>query len=75
MKKIEELYNYANTKNIKIKNFTDKENQINGKCIYDTKKCCIYLNNFIKNEVEKKCILAEEIRTLRNWYNMQYFKY
>ena len=28
MKKIQELYNYANSKNIQIKTFTDKEKQL-----------------------------------------------
>lgn len=60
MKK-EDLYNYADSKNIKIKNFTDKEKQLNGACIYDTNKCDIYLNTAIETEVEEKCILAEEI--------------
>lgn len=61
MKKIQELYNYADSKNIKIKNFTDKEKQLNGVCLYDTKKCNIYLNTAIETEVEEKCVLAEEI--------------
>lgn len=61
MKKIQELYNYADSKNIKIKNFTDKEKQLNGACLYDTNKCNIYLNTAIETEVEEKCVLAEEI--------------
>ena len=61
MKKIQELYNYAESKNIQIKTFTDKEKQLNGACLYDTKKCNIYLNTAIETEVEEKCVLAEEI--------------
>lgn len=61
MKKIEELYNYATSKNIKIKNFTDKERQLNGACLYNNEKCNIYLNTAIETEVEEKCVLAEEI--------------
>ncbi len=61
MKKLEDLYSYAENKNIKIKNFTDKEMQLNGSCLYDAKKCNIYLNTAIETETEKKCILAEEI--------------
>lgn len=61
MKKIQELYNYADSKNIQIKTFTDKEKQLNGACLYDTKKCNIYLNTAIETEVEEKCVLAEEI--------------
>lgn len=61
MRKIQDLYNYADSKNIKIKNFTDKEKQLNGACLYDTNKCNIYLNTAIETEVEEKCVLAEEI--------------
>ena len=61
MKKIEELYNYADNQNIKIKNFTDNEKKINGICLYDNKICNIYINTAIESEVEEKCVLAEEI--------------
>lgn len=61
MKKIEELYDYATSKNIKIKNFTDKERELNGACLYNNEKCNIYLNTAIETEVEEKCVLAEEI--------------
>lgn len=61
MKKIEEFYDYANNKNINIKKFTDKENKLNGACLYNTNKCNIYLNTAIETEIEEKCILAEEI--------------
>lgn len=58
---LEDLYNYADNENIKIKNFTDKENSLNGTCLYNKKSCNIYLNTEIENEIEKKCVLAEEI--------------
>lgn len=61
MKKLEEFYNYADNKNIKIKNFIDKERKMDGACLYDTKKCNIYLNKAIETEIEEKCVLAEEI--------------
>ncbi len=60
-KEINYFYNYAKEKNIKIKLFTDEEKKLNCKCIYNTKKCNIYLNTEIKNEIQEKCILAEEI--------------
>lgn len=61
IKDINYFYEYAKEKNIKIKNFSDKEKKLNGKCIYNTKKCNIFMNTEIKNEIEEKCILAEEI--------------
>lgn len=60
-KDINYFYNYAKEKNIKIKEFTNKEKNLNGKCIYNTEKCNIYINNAINNEIEEKCILAEEL--------------
>lgn len=60
-KDINYFYNYAKEKNIKIKEFTNKEKILNGKCIYNIEKCNIYLNNAVDSEIERKCILAEEL--------------
>ena len=61
MKTLEDLYKYTKDKNIRLKNFIDKENKINGMCLYNKNKCNIYMNTNINNEIEEKCVLAEEI--------------
>jgi len=66
MKNIEDLYNYAKNKNIKVKrkNFEKEfgENiDIKGLCLTDMKKCNIYLDTQFNNTAEEKCVLAEEI--------------
>lgn len=61
MKKLINLYNTAEKENIKVKKKDFKDFQANGLCLYDTKKCNIYLNKNIETETEEKCTLAEEI--------------
>ena len=66
MKNIEDLYNYAKDKNIKIKrkNFEKEfgENiDVKGLCLTNMKKCNIYLDTHFNNTTEEKCVLAEEI--------------
>lgn len=66
MKNIEDLYNYAKDKNIKVKrkNFEKEfgENiDVKGLCLTDMKKCNIYLDTQFSNTTEEKCVLAEEI--------------
>ncbi len=52
------FYDFADKNKIKI--IECDLGQAKGLCIYDSKKCNIYINNNI-NGVEKKCVLAEEI--------------
>lgn len=66
MKNIEDLYNYAKDKNIKVKrkNFEKEfgENiDVKGLCLTNMKKCNIYLDTQFNNTTEEKCVLAEEI--------------
>lgn len=66
MKNIDDLYNYAKDKNIKVKrkNFEKEfgENiDVKGLCLTDMKKCNIYLDTKFNNTTEEKCVLAEEI--------------
>lgn len=61
MKKLINLYNTAEKENINIKEKDFKDFQANGLCLYDTKRCNIYLNKNIETETEEKCVLAEEI--------------
>lgn len=61
MKNLINLYNTAEKENIKVKKKDFKDFQANGLCLYDDKKCNIYLNKNIKTETEEKCVLAEEI--------------
>ena len=61
MKTLEDLYNYANEENIKIKDYNFGGDFWKGHCIYDKfNNCMIFLN---KNSdcVSKKCVLAHEI--------------
>lgn len=59
MKKLSDLYNYASSRNIKVKRKNLNEN-IKGACLYNIEKCKIYLDKNI-SEIEERCILAEEI--------------
>lgn len=60
MKNLEYFYNYAEKEKINIKKFDDDES-LKGTCLYNTKKCNIYLNKNIDTLTEEKCVLAEEI--------------
>ncbi len=61
MKNLDNLYNLTEKENIKVKKKDFEEFQANGLCLYNTKKCNIYLNKDIETETEEKCVLAEEI--------------
>lgn len=60
MKNIEDLFEYANSKKISIKEFIDKSKNLNGLCLINNSKCKIYLNKANSN-IEQKCVLAEEL--------------
>lgn len=55
------LYTLTEKENIKVKKEKFKEFEANGLCLYNTRKCNIYLNKNIETETEEKCVLAEEI--------------
>lgn len=61
MKKIFNLYNIAEKEKIKVKQKDFGELEANGLCLYNSRKCNIYLNKNIETEIEEKCVLAEEI--------------
>lgn len=63
MKTLEDLYNYANEENIKIKDYNfGGDNNWKGHCIYDNlNNCMIFLNDSISDCVCKKCTLAHEL--------------
>ena len=61
MKNLNNLYALIENENIKVKKKDFEEFQANGLCLYNTKKCNIYLNKSIETEAEEKCTLAEEI--------------
>lgn len=61
MKNLNNLYDLAQKENISIKEKDFQDFQANGLCLYNTKKCNIYLNKNIETKTEIKCVLAEEI--------------
>lgn len=63
MKTLNDLYNYAAKKNIKIKKYHfNGDKHWKGHCIYNnSNNCMIFLNDNIKDNVQEKCTLAHEI--------------
>lgn len=61
MKNLNNLYTLTEKENIKVKRKDFEEFEANGLCLYNTKKCNIYLSKNIETETEEKCVLAEEI--------------
>lgn len=60
MKNLNDFYNYAHNKKIKVTKEDFEDCGIKGLCFCDSKKCEIYLHKGI-NSIEEKCVLAEEI--------------